>query len=586
MKKTWGRFFRRRSNIETELQKDYPTNSDSDDFTNDEQRRQEWQRHMNQQVLHANDVHSNTNEEEGEGDVNWEYESEYNYSISSGSSIIDAYKEQKYREPHILYSESDLERRIEHAMRYEFHAGDDVRQKYNSYQSSEGRRHSIYPQGEDRRDRFNSGNRQLSPVGERIRQFEKVHGKRRTGNEQQTAKFSNLPMRQESKDTYGAIRNSVGKKKVRKQLKQRRRAGDVSSEFSDEGDQKYAVNLTMDDLNNLIKKNINSAVKRMASEKPKSRKYLSPCESFSTETETIFSNSSSHSSEIPAGLLQKQIKAQLDKDKLKGIIKHAVAKEASDVLHKSLNVSTRLPTTCIPKINEIPPSPAPSYLHNFGTPQQHGMSQYQPQCSMAQSHIPAPPPPPPLPTLPPSVTFSIPGSNHNNGMPMYTHGDTLPHTTGRRHSLAPAFANFNSFNHDQFGNISPMPPEQNINPYTTDNALNQAHLNRMQNRRHTLSALDEGGDIDKMEQFSNALKLLDKTIKQAENSNETKSKEVGVKMSDTNEGNKQDEATPQDPSTITIGICLSFVHMVIVYFILLRVLFMFIIYEALDSVHT
>lgn len=571
------RFFRRKSNAEVELQKDFPTYSDQDDFTDDERRRREWQENLNRRDTAA-EVEHYTNIR----DENWDYESEYNYSVGSESSIVDAFRENRYLQSPRIYSDQDLERQIEHAMRKDFGKAVDWRRRQSSFPSSEdsrqspfqlcedrrkgsypssmferrgslpaqdylngeenrdlkerGRRKSVFRRGDDKWEQFDSGERpQLSPVTERVRQFELKLGKKRASHTP-VSQLMSLPRRRESSDN-NTLWKSSGKKKVRKQVWQRKRARDVSPDLSDEDDaKKYYVNLTMDDLNELIKKNIDSAVKTIATEKSTSKKHLSPSDSFSTESETIFSGSSSHSTDIPSGLLKKQIKAQLDTDKLRGIIKNAVAKEASNVLQKSVNVST---TPVIPQINEIPATPtqtmAPSpYSCHYRAQQQHSVPHYVNSSPMPTSHIPPAPPAPPLPA--PTAAFNIP-SGRASDIAMHSQYETLnlANSGHRSHSNHNSFDNFeNSFtcNNSQ---------EKNFSNYHTHRGISQAALNRLQTRRHTLAALDTPSDIaslagDKMEQFSNVLELLNKTIKQAENN--LKGTEDDKKEKENNESKK------------------------------------------------
>lgn len=548
------RFFRRKSISEAQLQNDYPTNSDSDEFSDDERRRQEWQQHLNRRATIANVDQRNNSD-----DQQWEYESEYNYSIGSDTSIIDAYKERRPMD----YSEKDLESKIEHAMRNEmiaaadddrhlrkspFLSNEQKKRSKGSYNNSEphdmrdgNRRHTLHHLWEDKEDKFNSGDiprspyidpRGRSPVVDRARQFERSQDKRRSDSGVPASRFSSFPFRRESNE------NSTGKKKVRKQMKQRRRAREVYSDMSDEDDdKKYSVNITMEDLNDLIKRNVNSVVKSMTSEKSKRR--LSPSDSFSTETETFFSGSSSHSTEISNGLLQKQIKAQLDKDKLRGIIKNAVAQETSEVLQKSLQASA--PTPVIPIINEIPPSPRVYHCH-YGNQQQHPTTQFPASPQLPQAHIPPAPPPPPIPG-PSGVSFGISSPK----LPVFPRDNSLsiniPHHDMRRNSIA--HGSFGNFYDEHFGNI-PAPHDELF-------ARQAGSFSRLQNRRHTLAAIDHplsGGSSlvgDGMDNFSKALKLLDKTIKQAEE-NSGKSKEEEDK--EDKPANKTEDNKPATSDTI------------------------------------
>ncbi|KAL4224951.1 hypothetical protein ACF0H5_015647 [Mactra antiquata] len=453
--KNLGRFIRRKSISERELRKDYPTNSDSDDITDEEYRRRYWQRGLNSK---ASDRLDNFSDNFDVG--HWDYESEYNYSIHSESSANDGYKEHSPR----LYSDMDVERAIEQAMKSEFVDKDEHKPP---------RRPS-----DDRKDNY----RNSSSVNETVRKFEQSLAKRRNSAIHQTRPFEQ-PVQKNNRESYGKTFHSFSRKKQRKQSKQRRRARDINSELSDDDEEtKYAVNITMDDLNNLIKKNINSAVKSIVS-KTKSHRPISPCESMSTETETFFSGSSSQSAEISPGLLAKQIKAQLDTDKLRGIIKQAVANETSEVFKKPNNAINNVSNVQVGGTTvtaQHPDFQQSAHLNPYVTHAQmipHSHSQVPPP--------PPPPPPPPVPMvsnlMPPQVTFTLP-----DGMPMRQQS---PH-------------------------------------FLDDMTLAPGALRRLNNRRHTLAALGSDTDIsalgdgldNKIEQFSNALKLIDKTIQKAEDS--------------------------------------------------------------------
>lgn len=504
MNKTLSRFFRRKSISETELKKDYPVYSDESDFTDDERRHHEWQRHLNRDL--DDDMEG---VDKGEEDRQWEYESDYNFSVGSSVSIIDAYRESKYRAEPKMYSDRDLERCIEARMKDEFST--DALRRYSLNPNPDVR-------GKDRDRPANRGNTR----GESPRQkqnFKPV----------ETGKGS---VRRESSDRHDDW-DTNGKRKVRKQVKQRRRARDVSPDVSDDDSNKYKVNISMDELNNIIKKNISSVVKTIVTATSKKTK-MTLDESFSTETETIFSGSSSHSTDIPAGLLQKQIKAQLDSDKLRGIIRNAVAQEAQDHRRNSVH-----PNMTVPRINEIPPSPCTShrtteYLPTTGHPNPHSQqyaTQQQPppppQHSPAPSPTPyqhplptatvvppppPPPPPPPIQAQPPQVTFNIPLDQNPNLL--------HPSFPNRRTSLLPGLGNFP-------GNQPRLFDELGLQTYDPVDDLSPSQLARLRNRRHTLANLaDDGLDsgMDKLEQFSNALKLLDKTLKR-EDSTEAKQSE-------------------------------------------------------------
>ena len=117
-------------------------------------------------------------------------------------------------------------------------------------------------------------------------------------------------------------------------MKQRKRAEHISPDESDVESvelksPKYTVNLTMDDIRDIIKKNVSSAVKIIVSKNTKdetTKRCISPNESFSTESKTIFSGSSSQSTETQlGGLLQKQMNAQLDKAEISGQRRASIA---------------------------------------------------------------------------------------------------------------------------------------------------------------------------------------------------------------------------------------------------------------------
>lgn len=480
--KNFGKLFRRKSLTEQELQKDYPTNSDTNDDTDEDTRRRVWQKNLNRRESDRMDDFSDIME-----DGRWEYESDYDYSIQSESTIIDAYKEPRYANDPKLYSDRDLEHRIEQAMRNEI---------LDREEQQMPRR-----QSDDKKDRFRS----LSPVNETVRKFEQNLTKRRSIVAARPQHCR--PDRKGSSDSNDKISSAYKKKKQRKQHKQRRRAREVNSDLSDEGDgMKYAVNLTMDDLNDLIKKNVTSAVKSIVS-KSKSQRAISPSESFSTETETIFSGSSSHSKDIPTGLLAKQIKTQLDTDKLKGIIKKTVAKETNDALQMSINAQNRV---------SIAPT-LPDFQHNAHLNTYITHAQMMPASPHVTSHIPqAPPLPPPMVSSHiPQVTVTLPDGNttHHN-------------LSNRRHSLAPNLTNNSVYSQDNYQNISLIQRNSPASPFMDDAVLQPGAMDRLRNRRHTLAAIGSTSDLsaigdgldNKIEQFGIALKLLDKRIQQADDS--------------------------------------------------------------------
>ena len=515
MNKTLSRFFRRKSVSETELKKDYPTHSDDSDHIGDERRCHKWQRNLNSDKL----VTAGNMEPEHK----WDYESEYNYSVGSSVSIIDAYKENKHYLERKLYSDRDLERCIEARMRDEF--SNEALRRYSLNPGLDGR-------GQDR-DRDRSGGYMAPHIGDRGNDQDDSGRPRHGYNYKESGPSGTV--RRESSDRHTAW-DTMGKKKVRKQYKQRKRARDLSPDVSDDDAGKYNVNISMDELNNIIKRNVTSVVKTIVSATSSKKPAKMPLDdSFSTETETIFSGSSSHSTDIPVGLLQKQIKAQLDVDKLRGIIKTAVAKEAHEHRRHSLH-----PNITVPTINEIPTSPCTSHrnvdcppppmYHTPAPPVPQHTSQFQPQPPPAPQHTsqfqqqppplphhsapPAPsyqtaiqhtgmgpPPAPPPPPLPPQqVTFNLP----LDANPTFLHSSLA----NRRSSLMSGLGGL-SDNPNRFAD------EYGLHALDMDE-LSQAQMARFRNRRHTLANLaDTGMDtgMDKLEQFSNALKLLDKTLK-------------------------------------------------------------------------
>lgn len=526
MSKALGRFFRRKSVTETELRKDYPTYSDDSDVSDGDRKCQEWQRHLK----YKDQSMAMDTPPDDEVDQQWEYESEYNYSVGSSVSITDAYREKKYQLEPKMYTDRDLERCIDAHMREEFNV--EAKRRYSLRPGSVGRGNE--------RERLSF--HVLDPPrfvesGESSRPRQKENG----------AGLGSV--RRDSNDRYASM-GAGGKKKVRKQWKQRKRARDLSPDVSDD-DGKYTVNISMDELNHIIKKNVNSAVKTIVTATSKKKSSLD--ESFSTETETIFSGSSSHSTDIPVGLLQKQIKAQLDSDKLRGIIKNAIAKEASEHRRQS-----GLPQMTVPTINEIPPTPCTTHRVSECAPQQYNQPAQQQQQYAAQGTslpqppvttqpqqyqapvvtppvIPPAPPPPPIPPTPQQVTFNLPPMDGNSLYPY----------PNRRASLMPGMGNFPA-NHNR------LVDELGLDPYDPLDELNQSQLARLRNRRNTLATLSNDGlnnGIDKLEQFSNALKLLDKTLKREDSSESKTNENKSETVSDKTESKPQEQTPTAGPTT-------------------------------------
>ena len=526
--KSWGRFFRRRSQATTALKEDYPTYSESD-VTDDETRRREWENHLNRSATaastaaHLDDLN------------NWDVQSEYDFTFPSESSIIEAYQEGKYdKNPR---DDDEFEKVLKDAVSYE--------RKYSGERNGGGGiRFSLHPNDVER----NPTKAQQMPaqslrVRERIRDLEeRQKAKRRASCAAQANLVDKIHDRNRNVDRYATWNDMGAKRKVKKNAKFRKRANahEIPFDGSDE-DSKYTVNLTMEDLNSIIKKNINSAVKTIISATTKVDKSnlrpVSPTDSFSTETETIFSGSSNQSSELQPGILHKQISWQLDADRLKGARRksHAAGLMQSTLdtgqhpIHDSRRHS--LGPHQIPRIDEIPASPNMSprpdskllYLHQ--TQQQH----VQPISQPSQLPITTPPPPPPppvpsqLPTAQPQVTFNL-----------------TPQPTG-----FPGIASPMQF---QQNPVFPGSALSNFRPTTDfDDPYNQplsdqSNFANRYKRRHTLASLDTEGLLAttesaldaKVEQLNNVLNFLDKNIRQTESD---------VKQSDSAENSKSNGET-------------------------------------------
>ena len=578
MKRTWNAIrspFRRRKCDEEQLHDDYPSVSDSE-FTDDEERRREWQRHLNRRATIASEgvTHFPAESEDFDNIVNdqWEYESEYNVSFPSESSIIDAFKEKKYEgfvnrpyappppiKEEISYREQagrfgseqeKLERIVER--RKSLHPTFD-RSKNDSFSIKGDRSPRCYPK---------------SVVKERVSEFERGSSRRRDSVHPQLKITDRHAVRRESSERSADYRaeGSV-KRKVRKQIRHRRRAQDFSPDDSDVESvelkpTKYTVNLTMEDLNNIIKKNVSSAVKTIVSQESKPKKTLSPEESFSTESETIFSGSSSHSAEANlGGLLQKQMKAQLDKDKLKGIRRTSMAvgnlqkqeqfpipysqpKRPSMANLLSIFNQQQSPQVVVqetPHFTDIQQQHVPQVTFNLGDtqPPQHFVmtsefDQQVPPCSKL-------PPRPPLrrnSLMPqfrrPSI---IPASGTMGAIDVF---DPIDHINPLNQAPQVSPPSLNPFN--TISGFNTLTEDVASNPFhtVTPGGMSQAALNRLRTRRHTLAAIgtDNPLGIDsKLDQLNNALSLLDASIKQ-ENNNDDDKKATKTKSSDDEGKNK------------------------------------------------
>ena len=338
MKRTWNAIknpFRRQTIEKTQLQDDYPTDIDSE-FTDDEEQRREWQQHLNRRATIATEgmTYSETGIsagfEEGDNMPNdkWDYVSEYSVTFPSDNSIIDAFKENQYKIQAKRHKRPDLTIENENELNsFKYCMKDETQQKRVK------RRMSLRPYLEEtRNDNFATGGdtflrADLKPVvREIVHELEKGPGKRRDSLNPYGKMVENISLRRESSDRESESEKNNFKRKVRKQIKQRKRAQHISPDESDVESielmsSKYTVNITMDEIRDLIKKNVSSAVKTIADKNMKektAKRCISPIESFSTESETIFSGSSQSTDTQLGGLLQKQMNAQLDKNKLSG----------------------------------------------------------------------------------------------------------------------------------------------------------------------------------------------------------------------------------------------------------------------------
>ena len=578
MKHSWNAIrnhFRHRTGDEEQLHNDYPTDTGSE-FTDDEERRREWQNHTIAAGTVTDNAHWNEDRDNMMNDQ-WEYESEFSVTFPSESSIIDAYKENNHDEyvnksyvpPPFL--QSPMPKNDQPYTRQLRRPGHEVHDE-----NIHRRRMSLQPSFYRNRTNSISGSINRSPqcypkavVKDRVNHFERGNGKRRDSVHPQLHMMEMGATRRESSEIEydDKWEDKTTKKKIKKQIKQRKRAknltpNDSDAESSETESTKYTVKMTMKDLNNIIKKNISSAVKDIASVKyQEARREESPVDSFSTESETIFSGSSSHSTDASlGGLLQKQMKAQLDRDGLKGIRRASVAVGNLQLPEPHLS----------PYSHPRRPSVAP-LLSTFNEQQPVKVVLQDPQhlTDFQQHQIP-------------QVTFTL-ADNQPHQHFMMPQDAALPQA--RQDSLMPPFhrppmipdinpmgtiGSFDSIN--QINSLSPSqqlspsamnpfhtisgfsaPPEALVpNPYHTvkSSLLPQAALNRLRTRRRTLANLgtDNPLNIDlKIDQLNNALSLLDTSIKHGENSNNAKSKsdDEGKSKSDTDSNETGDKSTEQ-----------------------------------------
>ena len=579
MKHSWNAIrnhFRNRTGDEEQLHNDYPTDTGSE-FTDDEERRREWQNHLNRRATIAagpvtNNSHWNEDHDNMMNDLS-EYESEFSVTFPSESSIIDAFKENNHDEyvnksyvppPFIQLPMPKNDQPYKRQLRRPGHEVHD--------ENMHRRRMSLQPSFYRNRDNSISRSINRSPhcypkavVKDKVNHFERGNGKRRDSVHPQlklgmdtVSSFSQSTVRRESSEREHDDKweDKTTKKKIKKQIKQRKRAknltpNDSDAESSETESTKYTVKMTMKDLNNIIKKNISSAVKNIASVKSReAKREESPVDSFSTESETIFSGSSSHSTDASlGGLLQKQMKVQLDRDGLKGIRRTSVAAGNLKLPEPQLSPYShpRRPSVAplLSSFNEQQPvqvvleDPQPLTDYQPQIPQvTFTLADNQPHqhCMMPQDSLMPPFHRPPI----------IPNIN--------TMGNIDPFDSiSQINSLSPSQQLFSSAM-NPFHTISGFsaPLEALVpNPYHTVKSclLPQAALNRLRTRRHTLANLgtDNPLDIDlKTDQLNNALSLLDTSIKHGENSNATKSNspDEGKSKSDTDSketGNKSTE---------------------------------------------
>ena len=588
MKHSWNTIrnhFRHRTGDEEQLNNDYPTDTGSE-FTDDEERRREWQNHLNRRATIAagivtDNAHWNEDHDNMMNDLS-EYESEFSVTFPSKSSIIDAFKENNHDEyvnrpyaspPFLQVQIPKTDQPYTRQLRRPEHEVHD--------ENIHRRRMSLQPSVYSNRDYSSSRNINRSPqcypkavVKDRVNHFERGAGKRRDSVHPQLHMMEIGATRRESSEIEhdNKWKDKTTKKKIEKQTKQRKRAknltpNDSDAESSETESTKYTVKMTMKDLNNIIKKNISSAVKDIASVKyQEAKREESPVDSFSTESETIFSGSSSHSTDASlGGLLKKQMKAQLDRDGLKGIRRASVAFGNLQLPEPQLSPYShpRRPSVAplLSTFNEQQPVNVvlqdPQHLTDF---QQHQIPQVTFTIADTQ--------PPQHLIIPPEMNQqspALPQARRDSLMPPFHRPPIIPdiNPMGTIGSFDP-INQINSLSPSQqlspsamnpFHTISGFsaPPEALVpNPYHTvkSSLLPQAALNRLRTRRHTLANLgtDNPLDIDlKIDQLNNALSLLDTSIKHGENSNTTKSNspDEGKSKSDTDSNETRGKSTEQ-----------------------------------------
>ena len=213
MRRTWDAIknqFRRQTIEEAHLQDDYPTISDSD-FTDDEERQREWQRHLNRRATIATEGMTNFGGDGGVGpDVydnrlndKWDCVSEYSVSFPSDSSINDAFKEEQYEiqaNRHNRLVSPIKEDAVDEKHSYKYGMKDERQLRHME------RRMSLHPPLE-RHDSFSNNRRGRSPHGvpkfvvrERINKLEKSPSKRSDSLHPYAKMVDNLALRRESSE--------------------------------------------------------------------------------------------------------------------------------------------------------------------------------------------------------------------------------------------------------------------------------------------------------------------------------------------------------------------------------------------------
>ena len=537
MKRTWNAIknpFHRQPIEETQLQDDYPTDVDSE-FTDDEQRRQEWQRHINRRATIATEGMTNFGISDNAGlkdsgnklmNDKWDLASEYSVSFPSDSTIIDAFKEKQNSRARPFMPSNEREINSYKAYMIDERQRNQIKRRVSLCPQTERGGHDSYS---GRGDMINLPD-EKSSVRDVVNGLEKDQRRRRDSIYPHGMVANNLLLRRESSDRESDSGRSSFKRKVRKQIKQRKRAQPISPDESDIESielksPKYTVNLTMDEIRDIIKKDVSSAVKTISGKNMKkntTRQCDSPFESLSTESETIFSGSSQSTDTQLGGLLQKQMNVQLDKDKLSGQRRASVAfgrsmipdNTASNLVHTNALVQ---PISSAPSFhNEQPPQ---IIIHD--APQQpqilmQGSSQLQdanhlciPQVTfnMSDTHSTA------------SSGFQFPSINtpRRNSIivPSARRPSILPNdVTGNFDPFDPygmkSFANTTAhLSPSVLNTVDPMAgcgiqvPE---NPFNTADSFGipQDSFNRLRMRRHTLAAAANPLNLsmDPLDQFS------------------------------------------------------------------------------------